>query len=97
MSEIPAEIDAIALECWGTLPPEAPGIAHIAHALLAVRDAEREKQRDRVVKMLIGIADILSKRMTDTATPELLKALAEAVKSSDASPTELNVRGEQKP
>lgn len=55
--------------------------SHVAAAVIV----ERETQRDRVVKMLSGIADILAKNMTNKATPELLRALAEAVKSSDST------------
>lgn len=44
---------------------------------------ERGAQRERVYRMLSGIADLLAKRMTDSATPELLKALADAVNASD--------------
>ncbi|MBZ9922641.1 hypothetical protein LB579_33840 [Mesorhizobium sp. BR1-1-7] len=52
----------------------------IAEALMQ----ERAAQRDRAAKMLSGIADVLAKKMTDLATPELLNAIAAAVKDSDA-------------
>lgn len=44
-------------------------------------------EQERFVKLLCGVANILARRITDQATPELLKALADAVKSVNAEET----------
>ncbi|TIO15614.1 MAG: hypothetical protein E5X86_19790 [Mesorhizobium sp.] len=56
------------------------GIAIIAEALMA----ERETQQKRAADILSAVADILAKRMTDLATPELLEALSAAIRSDNA-------------
>lgn len=88
MNEIPEDIRSVAEKLCNRLFRIGEHIDHevhfdpaglIAEALMA----ERGAQRDRVFTMLSGIADLLAKRMTDSATPELLKALASAVRASD--------------
>jgi hypothetical protein len=86
MTDIPEDIRKRATQCFADVDfvdtvPEA--IEIIAQALTE----ERQTQRDRAVKILVGIADILAKRVTDNATPELLKALADAVNASEAAQT----------
>lgn len=52
----------------------------IARAILA----ERETQQKRAADILSAVADILAKRMTDLATPELLEALSAAIRPDNA-------------
>lgn len=84
MSKIPEDIDKTATDIVRASCPEDQDPEWFLYEAIALAlVAERQAQRDRVFKMLSGIADLLAKRMVDSATPELLKALAEAVNSSD--------------
>lgn len=67
---------------WGHEAIEWDSLA-IARIIAEALMAERDAQRERVVKMLVGIADVLAGHMVNQATPELLKTLADAVLAFD--------------
>lgn len=83
MSVIPEDIRAKAFKIadgWAHDEEERIDLqADIARALIA----ERKAQRDRVVKMLTGIADVIEGHV-ESPTAALLTALADAVQNSDA-------------